>query len=945
MGCCGCCLGGDAESEQKKSFTKGGERDVSDGPLKNRGCTDPWCFLVWVAAMVAFIFVTVVGFADGNYQKLYRPRDWSGAFCGIEDNWNGGPNLQDAPTLAYFMNMTTTIDLLAKEVVCTTPGQQDLEALFSAGKMSQVEYDNMLCACCISQCSDCEGSLPVTEYSDPSTMATAMSEKMIALTSFDDPDNTLYNAGGPNGDLFNTMFEDAALYFVKTCTTACEFSNSSLTRSWIYEPAADSKVLYAWRLLRDDASVSAQVQDTIRNSFTFRALPYSKCPYDARYCIPVPGVEFEEIVGGTGYCTFKLVSEVAASIGDSVASALENTGVSGLTANVGEDIGTWYGDLEANLGAVVVVFVVAFVIGLAFLILLRFFIGCVVWGALCLIFVLLVIGGFASYVRSYQCSDASLLDSGISTVSNVAAFTEATVTDLTGQVSDSNYTARSESLSGNGTDYRGAQTRTKSFKKCQNWDDETPWVPLYNSTTYPDADLVNNYCRNPDGQAKTIWCYTTDTNTMWEICYPVSTIIPECEEGYAVESESGRKALEIIGYIIWGLAGLWVIAVCCMYSQVQLAIGVNKVAADFVVYNRAIILQPIIQYIIAVLWTLAWMAAASFLVSQVPDNHVPSEAFASYPDAYGDGGFGGRCTDNAPVGAVYKDELAASCMFNATTGATPECWKCMQPRHYIKFENWKFWVSLFAYLWNYAFVIASGQFIVAGAVAAWFFTPHKQKGKTKCIRQALHHLFRYHIGSILFGSFILAVVQLIRYMLKTLEKQAQAQNNKVMQYVYKCLQCCVWCFEQCIKFLNKNAYIQIALLGTNFCVSAKAAFFLIMRNAIRFAWVTILGSMTQTIGVVFITVATGVAGWFIWEAMAPEASPILAMTLFIVFGYVVGKLYLNIFALAVDTCLQCFIAVEEMGGEPAEEEAKYVPKVLRDKIAARAPKKQEESSS
>ena len=39
----------------------------------------------------------------------------------------------------------------------------------------------------------------------------------------------------------------------------------------------------------------------------------------------------------------------------------------------------------------------------------------------------------------------------------------------------------------------------------------------------------------------------------------------------------------------------------------------------------------------------------------------------------------------------------------------------------------------------------------------------------------------------------------------------------------------------------RNAYIQIALMGTNFCTSAKKAFFLILRNAFRFGVVAVLG--------------------------------------------------------------------------------------------------------
>ncbi|GCC43816.1 hypothetical protein chiPu_0027719, partial [Chiloscyllium punctatum] len=45
--------------------------------------------------------------------------------------------------------------------------------------------------------------------------------------------------------------------------------------------------------------------------------------------------------------------------------------------------------------------------------------------------------------------------------------------------------------------------------------------------------------------------------------------------------------------------------------------------------------------------------------------------------------------------------------------------------------------------------------------------------------------------------------------------------------------CCFWCLEKFIKFLNRNAYIMIAVYGKNFCVSAKNAFKLLMRNVVR----------------------------------------------------------------------------------------------------------------
>jgi hypothetical protein len=86
--------------------------------------------------------------------------------------------------------------------------------------------------------------------------------------------------------------------------------------------------------------------------------------------------------------------------------------------------------------------------------------------------------------------------------------------------------------------------------------------------------------------------------------------------------------------------------------------------------------------------------------------------------------------------------------------------------------------------------------------------------------------------------------------------------------------------------------------------------------------------VTQFVGYAFITLATAVPGFFILRAMYPEANPVAPMVLFVIIGYVVGRLYMAVFGLSVDTALQCFIVTEEIGGEPADEADQFVPKPL-----------------
>ncbi len=74
----------------------------------------------------------------------------------------------------------------------------------------------------------------------------------------------------------------------------------------------------------------------------------------------------------------------------------------------------------------------------------------------------------------------------------------------------------------------------------------------------------------------------------------------------------------------------------------------------------------------------------------------------------------------------------------------------------------------------------------------------------------------------------------------------------MIKYALCVLQSYLNCFERFIKFLNKNAYIQIAITGNSFCVAAKDAFFIILRNAFLFAIAAGLGEVFMFIGKLFI---------------------------------------------------------------------------------------------
>jgi len=929
----------EVEQEQGDKVIK---EELQYGPAPNRGCTDAWCLLVLLAAWVAYVVVTIAGIADGNPSKLYLPRDYKGDYCEAATNWNNGPDLTNFPKLSYTMNASSILQGTVKQTLCSTAvknimtlGTDPILPYTFNGNIgpTQMEY---LSACCLMPNSACSGSFEVG--GDISTVAevdTIIQAKMAEITGAGDTAAAeLFSANGANGEMFQDMWSDAFKYFNAVCLKDCNQNFDTMEagddkRNWTFQLSKDDPLYTFWEDLKD-ASASAhpsistqitQIQSLITDSFVFDALPRNDCPYTEKYCIPMPGLVFEELTAG--YCSFEMSSDVAGAIGDAAATALTGTGDSAISVdNFVETVGTWVGDFEQSIGAFILICFVSFIVGFIYLIVLRFTVGFCVWLSVVLAFVFLILGAYLCIVRSFQCSGSSLFDTGLEGMVALASSAEALVnTAVSGESSDENcYDENGVKDAGNCEGYTGVQMTTVSGNRCDKWGQaaENLLPRMYTVANSAQWNLFKDgtetsgekYCRNPlyPGtliRGQTIWCWTLNPDKPWEECRPVGVIFPECENGYAVETEELRTVLLICGYVILGLAGLYLIAVCCFANRIRLAIAVNKVATLYVGQTPLIILLPVVQALVCTAWTLVWCLSATFLLSQVPADRVPSTTFVSYAEAYGTSTVAGKCTGEWPQGMVWKDE--EGCVEN--DDGVFGCWKCAPPRFSF---DWRFWVSYFVFLWNTALNVAVGQCVIAGSVGVWFFTANQEKGSKPSIRQALRNAFRYHLGSLAFGAFIIAVIQLIRTLMKYYEEQAKAQKNRIVVLILKVCQCIMWCLEKCVQYLNKNAYIQIALMGTNFCTSAKKAFFLILRNAIRFGTVAILGAVIEKIGLFFITGLTTGLGYMIFSAMHPDLAPVVPVFIYFMLGYVVARLFTSVFSMAVDTTLQCFLACEEM---------------------------------
>ncbi|XP_076134412.1 choline transporter-like protein 5-B isoform X3 [Alosa pseudoharengus] len=235
--------------------------------------------------------------------------------------------------------------------------------------------------------------------------------------------------------------------------------------------------------------------------------------------------------------------------------------------------------------------------------------------------------------------------------------------------------------------------------------------------------------------------------------------------------------------------------------------------------------------------------------------------------------------------------------------------------------------NLLVFLWLVNFTIALGQCTLAGAFASYYWALKKPADIPACpLFASFGRAIRYHTGSLAFGALILSIVQFFRIILEYLDHKLKGAQNVFARFLLCCLKCCFWCLEHFIKFMNRNAYIMIAIYGKNFCTSAKDAFFLLMRNVVRVAVLDKVTDFLLFLGKLLISGSVGVLAFFFFTRKIPviqEEVPSLnyywVPLLTVIFGsYLVAHGFFNVYAMCVDTLFLCFLVdLERNNGSAA----------------------------
>ena len=283
-----------------------------------------------------------------------------------------------------------------------------------------------------------------------------------------------------------------------------------------------------------------------------------------------------------------------------------------------------------------------------------------------------------------------------------------------------------------------------------------------------------------------------------------------------------------INFTIWMsfiTAGIYLLVMICYFQSLRVAIAVIETAADFFADTKRILFVPLLYFFVGILVFCMWIAGLICVAS---------------------------------VGNIEADSYESQ----------------TKNIEWDSFTTWSVWYMGFGIIWLITFIIACNEFVVIVSAITWYYSDKTVPDDDGIpgdsdVSTGFKWTFRYHMGSLAFGSLILSIVWIIRALFEYVGEKVidAAPGNGCTKCLLACVHCCLDCFDRFLRFLTRNAYIYMALSGEGFCSSALNAFVLILKNAAKFSFVDGIADVFMFLAKFFIASATTALSWLLMGPM------------------------------------------------------------------------------
>lgn len=249
---------------------------------------------------------------------------------------------------------------------------------------------------------------------------------------------------------------------------------------------------------------------------------------------------------------------------------------------------------------------------------------------------------------------------------------------------------------------------------------------------------------------------------------------------------------------------------------------------------------------------------------------------------------------------------------------------------------WKYHaVNVFATLWLIHFISGISQTTLAGAFASYYWAYNKPRDVPFfAVTASFSRCFRYHLGDIAFGSFLIATIRYIRIVIEFIDnriRKKKANAGDGVTSVARSATCFFrvffWLLDRFLKYIDRNAYIIMSMYGESYLASAKRAVELLYKNSTR---ALVLDYVTFFVLFISRLLITGIAGYVTAQEVfiADLHYKWLPVVIVVVGTYFISKGLFSVYSMAVDTMFMCFL-IDSTNNDGSCERPYFMSKELR----------------
>ncbi|CAK9865675.1 unnamed protein product [Sphagnum jensenii] len=380
------------------------------------------------------------------------------------------------------------------------------------------------------------------------------------------------------------------------------------------------------------------------------------------------------------------------------------------------------------------------------------------------------------------------------------------------------------------------------------------------------------------------------------------------------------KALAIIMTLF---VFLTVVMTFVLLKRVTEALSITKVTVQAIGAVPSLVVYPAIPFIAFGFFFIYWLSALLYLFSagKIRQNNCTYNSCASYD------------------------------LYSQTVTQSGCCGYTLHSTHNIV---WAILYHLFVLFWAISFIAGCSVTTISGAIASYYWA----RGETAMwnggdgmdwkgmgwfpVVSSAKLVLSYSLGSISLGSSIVPLVETFRVVLSAVQKRlkkAQRTPGGVAATVLNSgTQGCSGCIEWTLKFINRNAYVVIAISGKNFFRAAGRATVLIANNSMRVGNVNNMGRLFLSVAKLCVSLACAVFAFLMLDSHSFKtghyrvSSPLFPVLFCLGLGYMAATLFFAVVGTGTDTILIAYcMDSEEHNGTPI-----FAPALLAETLTLHA---------